>query len=79
MTNTNTAPQSFTLNAPFRGETLTFRPTEDGRHVYVDHRFPQGMPGYCYRPGVGLMNKRYTVKAARERYRSALKAGWVRA
>jgi hypothetical protein len=69
---------SFTLHAPFRGERLVFRPLADGSAVMVDHHYPQGMPGNCYRPGVCRRDQRMSVRDARQRYASALRAGWVR-
>jgi hypothetical protein len=71
---------SFTLTSTQTKETLTFRPDGNaGNVVYVDHRFPNGMPGYCYQPGVGRMNQRMSLTEARRRWSDAIKAGWVRA
>lgn len=78
MTTTQTTEtKTFTLSAPFRGETMSFTPSPDGR-VTVDHRFPQGMPGHCYRPGVGILGQSMTKRQARTRWTECVRAGWKR-
>jgi len=59
------------------GEFYRFRPQSDGS-VLVDHLYPRGLPGYCYRPGVGRMDRRMTRAAARAVYARAVAAGWTR-
>ena len=58
-------------------ESLSFTPAANGT-VVVDHRYPNGLPGPCYRPGVATMGKVMSLAAARTRYAAALASGWVK-
>ena len=59
-------------------QTYRYTPQADGS-VTLDWLYPNGLPGYCYRPGVGKLGRRMSRKAARAHYAEALRCGWAKA